>query len=370
MTLANRDSIIYDVAAETYADFLLGKWNEISDSLGIPAVEYTPVASKIRSLLSPWGDWKIGSTCVCPTFVSADGFPAEISVNWSADGPELRIVFESLGELGTLQSNLEAGARLTRRLAAEPGVDLDWYLAVEHLFSAAEPEPGHVGIWHAIGWRPGKPLRYNVYLDLLGPGTATADSIAEAALDTLGFRAAWLRLADRLSTARPGIHRVENLSLTLRPPAQARLKVYTRNRSATVGELEDLVASVVTHQAGDLCEFYRAVLGREPSEVEDDSYTCLGYRLGSVEPVDSNTYLRIPALTANDEEAAAVIEKAMEHQGLDATRYLGLVQRIAPAELGRISGLQELLSFRCGVGRSGLTVYLRFPVYTGPRRMQ
>jgi hypothetical protein len=367
MTLSGREDITYDVAAETYADFLLGKWNEISDSLGIPAAEYTAVTSKIRSLLSPWGDWKIGSTCVCPTFVSADGFPAEISVNWSAHGPELRIVFESLGELGTLRSNLEAGARLTRRLAAEPGVDLDWYLAVEHLFTAAEPAPGHVGIWHAIGWGPGTSLRYNAYFDLLGPGTGTADSIAAVAMETLGFRDAWLRLADRLSTARPGIHRVENLSLTLCPPAQARLKVYTRNRSASVGELENLAASVVTHKAGDLCEFYQAVLGRKPSDVEDDSYTCLGYRVGSVEPVDSNTYIRIPDLTANDDEAAAVIERAMKHQGLDAARYLPMVQRIAPAELFRTSGLQELLSFRCGVGRSGLTVYLRFPVYAGPR---
>lgn len=360
-----QNDIVYNVAAETYADFLLGKWKEISDSLGIPAAEYTPVAAKIRSLLSPWGDWKIGATCACPTFVSADGFPAEISVNWSAEGPEMRIVFESLGELGTLRSNLEAGAALTRRLAVEPGVDLDWYLAVEHLFAAAEPAPGRVGIWHAVGWRPGTPLRYSVYFDLVGPGAGTAESIAATAMEALGFRGAWLRLADRLSTARPGIHRLENLSLTLCSPTQARLKVYTRNRFATVGELEALAASVVTHKAGDLCEFYQAVLGRKPSDVENDSYTCLGYRVGGVEPVDSNTYLRIPDLTANDEEAAAMIEKAMKRQGLDAASYLPMIQRIAPAELCRTSGLQELLSFRCGVGRAGLTVYLRFPVYAG-----
>ena len=366
MALTNRDDITYNVAAETYADFLLGKWNEISDSLGIPSAEYTPVAAKIRSLLSPWGDRKIGATCACPTYVSGDGFPAEISVHWSTEGPELRMLFESLGELGTLRSNLEAGAGLTRRLAAEPGVDLDWYLSVEHLFSTAEPMPGRVGIWHAIGWRPGHPLRYSAYFDLLGQNTGSADALAAVAMETLGFRDAWLRLADRLSTARSGIHQLANLSLTLSSPAQARLKIYLRNQLATVCELEELAASVATHQPGELCAFYKAVLGRRPSEVEDESMTCLGYRLGSVEPADSNTYLRIPALTANDEEAATVIEKAMRHQGLDAARYLPMIQRIAPAELYRTSGLQELLSFRSGVGRCGLTVYLRFPIYAGP----
>lgn len=140
---------------KTFGQFLEDKWSAVCGGLGTDLWETESVLQDLREALHPWGERPMGTRCDPPSFVSADGFPAELSVSWKAGRPEVRILFESLGSDGTPLGCQEAGRELTRRLAGRPGTDIARYLDVEDLFLTSAPDRYRATIWHSLAWRPG-----------------------------------------------------------------------------------------------------------------------------------------------------------------------------------------------------------------------
>src|SRR5689334_16770813 len=72
--------------------FLRERWIDMCDGLGLPRSMSEPVTDQVRDLLRPWADLPVGQESPFPSYVAADGFPAEMSVKWSRGRPELRIL--------------------------------------------------------------------------------------------------------------------------------------------------------------------------------------------------------------------------------------------------------------------------------------
>jgi hypothetical protein len=164
----------------SFSDFLIGKWKALSAACAIDTTE-PGVMNALESVLAPWGHKPIGSEPRYPSYVSADGFPAELSVSWRGGTPEIRVLFEPLGERLTPYAVQESGRAMVRSLAGLPGVRIDRYLALEDLFTVARPVPGRPGIWLSLAWRPGSAPAYKVYLNPQASGKEQAwETVAEA----------------------------------------------------------------------------------------------------------------------------------------------------------------------------------------------
>src|ERR1700722_4015873 len=105
----------------SFSEFLTGKWRALSTACAIDTVE-PGVMNALKSVLAPWGHKPIGSEPCYPSYVSADGFPAELSVMWRGGTPEIRVLFEPLGELLTPYAVQESGRAMVRSLAGLPRV--------------------------------------------------------------------------------------------------------------------------------------------------------------------------------------------------------------------------------------------------------
>lgn len=88
----------YPARGRLFGDFLGGLWATACDALEVPVEQAVRTTRMLRGLLPSWSGDAIGLKPAQPSYVAGDGFPAELSVNWSGDHPELRVLFDTLGE--------------------------------------------------------------------------------------------------------------------------------------------------------------------------------------------------------------------------------------------------------------------------------
>src|SRR5581483_9788882 len=87
---------IYPVRGQRLGEFLCGLWATACEALAMPVELAAQTTQMLRGLLPVWAADRIGPTPLHPSYVAEDGFPAEISVNWSGERPELRVLFDCL----------------------------------------------------------------------------------------------------------------------------------------------------------------------------------------------------------------------------------------------------------------------------------
>src|SRR6266540_4037942 len=87
-----------ELARRRFGEFLGGLWATACEALAVPAEQAARTTRELRELLPAWADERIGAAPRRPSFVAADGFPAELSVNWSGGRPELRVLFDCLSD--------------------------------------------------------------------------------------------------------------------------------------------------------------------------------------------------------------------------------------------------------------------------------
>ncbi|MET8827866.1 tryptophan dimethylallyltransferase family protein [Streptomyces sp. NPDC004610] len=409
---------LFHAPEKTFTQFLGEKWETICRGLdptdgeragkGLPPTgedgerDIRNALRDLAELLRPWGDRPIGSRCPAPSFVAADGFPAELSVSWRGARPEVRVLFESLGTDPTPYGCQEAGRRLTRRLARRPGTDIARCLRVEELFLSPAPEPGRPTIWHSLARRPGEQPRYKVYFNPQAQGRDRAAEVVGEAMGRLGLAAAWAPVGRRAGELARRGHELEFFALDLTGGDSARVKVYFRHHALAIEEL-DTVAALARHHDPERAARARALIyGRDSGTVHNEPMTCLAFRAGagtigssagsstgsstgfssrsstgsstgsssglSAGPDEANLYLRLPGNTLTDTEATARITRLMRLEGVDPRPYAGMVRRLTTGLPAGAGGLQELCSFRTtGAGvPADIGVYLRFGVYDTP----
>jgi uncharacterized protein (DUF1810 family) len=359
---------VFRVPGQSYSDFLLRQWAAAGRGLGVAGDAAGHVADEIRDVFSPWGSRLIGTSAgPAPSFVSADGFPAEMSLSWRRGDPEIRLLWESLGSEPSALSNQEAGCELTRRLGAKPDVSIDRYLRIEDLFVTAHPAIYRPTVWHALAWRPGnhpRRLQYKVYLNPQSHGVEHAPAVVDEAMRRLDLASAWRPVGRRVRELAQRGHEIEFFALDLADNGgRPRVKVYFRHREMTVAELDTVAALAHRHdsvRAGRACRIIYpggGLVGNEPM-------TCLAIRHGGSGPEEANLYLRLPDNARCDAEARDRIAWLMRMEGVDPGPYRRTVDLLAPAPLASTSGLQELISYRTiDRGPADLGLYVRFSTY-------
>ncbi|MEU5976527.1 tryptophan dimethylallyltransferase family protein [Streptomyces sp. NPDC047315] len=349
----------------TFGQFLEEAWSVVCRSLGIGQRAVENVLAELREVIRPWGSRPIGTRCDPPSFVSADGFPAEISISWKAGRPEVRILFESLSSDRTPFGSQEAGRELTRRLAHTAGVDVARYLSIEDLFVTPVPERYRPTVWHSLAWRPGEKPHYKVYLNPQAHGREHVHDVVAEAMHRLGLATAWTPVGSRdKELARQG-HELEFFALDLDGGNASRVKVYFRHHPMPMGELDTVAALAHRHEPVRAARARAVIYGRDSGIVGNEPMTCLAFRGGVTGPDEANVYLRLPDNTRTDAEAAARIARLMRFEGITPRPHAEVLRQLTASLPANTGSLLELCSYRTTSAKlpADIGLYLRFPLY-------
>ncbi|GAB3693543.1 tryptophan dimethylallyltransferase family protein [Saccharopolyspora tripterygii] len=354
----------------SFTQFLTSQYRTAAEHLGFSRSEVETLVTELSVALSPWGDHPIGSCPEVPSFVSADGFPAEMSISWRAGRPELRVLFESLDDEPTPAGCQRAGRALSDRLDGRKGVDLHRYRCVEDLFISDDPLVNRPTIWHSLAWRPGESVRYKAYFN---PQVETVDQSgvverSTEAMERLGLGAPWSSVRMWMPELMDRGIDVEFVALDLMDSNRARVKVYFRI-SSRAWEDVNVVASLASGHDSDRAErVWRSLYHGQDKAEGEEPLVCLAFRQGSSGPEEANLYFRLPANVQSDEDAAGRISGLMRQEGVDPGPYRSLINALAPREAARMTGLQDLVAYRTTTPGepADLGVYLRFSVYDRP----
>ena len=353
---------IFPAAGKSYAGFLGGAWDTVCGGLGIAGGSAAGGGQQLATLLSPWGARPVGTRCEYPSKVSRDGFPAELSVNWSRAGVEVRLLFEALGDRPGAAANQDAGTALLYRLEADRGAHLGWFHKISDLYLGGDPDTaaGQRCMWHSVAYPESGLGTCKVYLDAGARGGPEDELMTETA-SRLGFSSAWRSLTGVRDTITPRPE-IAYLALDLVDDPAARVKVYFRHRHTTLRQLDRLAAAATTHR-GDLARGAYAYLMPQDAVVDNEPLTCIAFLPDRDRPEQATTYLRSPGSFPDEHAASSAVAALMRHCGLDPSGYLHMITALAPGRLDELTGLQELVSCRVKGAAADITVYLRFGVY-------
>lgn len=314
--------------------------------------------------MSPWGNRVIGEQCSYASYISRDGFPLELSISWRAGVPEVRILFESLGEEPTPAGCQRAGRALTRALATRSGASAERYDLVEDLFVSSDPRPYRPTVWHSSAWRVGALPHYKSYFNPQVRGVAATGDVVAEAMDRLGLGQAWAPVGEEYADLSARGHVIDFFALDLRDDPTARVKVYFRHPTVDLTELDRVASFARHHDSVRARRAYRTIYGDAQTMV-NEPMTCLAFRPGVPEPEQANVYLRLPGNIDSDVDAVQRIADVFRAEGLEPGQYLDTVSALAPLPVEETVGVHELMSFRTRGDDcpADLGVYFRFSVY-------
>jgi hypothetical protein len=339
----------YPAEGRSFASFLSGLWTTACHALGVADGQTTRTTQLLWSLLPTWSDERIGAVPNRQSYVAEDGFPAEMSVNWTGGRPELRMLFDSVGDQRPFpEKPASPGATRRREL-------------IHDLFTPHAGRPSPAPVWHAVAWRPPAQMVHKTYYGLYEWPVPQRLTAVGAAMARLGLAAAW-NDAHRRVEASGGEPEVEFLAVDLLDAHNARVKVYYRHHDTDLAELGRLAAVALNHDAGAAATAFRTLAG-ERADAGHAALTCLAFRARIGSAAESTTYLRLPTLTASDQEAVDRTSALLGNEGVDPGRFRALAAALAPGPLTDSTGLLELVSYRAAGRRGDITTYFRFPVY-------
>ncbi len=340
----------YPAQGRLFGDFLGGLWATACEALDVPVEQSVRTTRMLRALLPPWAHERIGPSPDPPSYVADDGFPAEMSVNWSGARPELRVLFDSLGHDVVWPGD---SVFHTRRLDH-----------VRETFTPRAGRPTPAPLWHSIAWRPPSGMVHKTYFGLYSWPHAQREAAVVEAMARLGLGEAWDDTRRRVETVE-GDREIEFFAVDLTDEAQARVKIYYRNHDAGLAEVERVAAVALHHDSDRARAAYRTLAG-ESDHAGEAALSCLAFRSGVDRAAESTTYLRLPALVPDDGEAVERTAALLHEQGVDPGRFRTLAAALAPGPLSGSHGVLELVSFRAAGRRGDVTTYFRFPVFDRP----
>ncbi|WP_245788329.1 hypothetical protein [Amycolatopsis marina] len=301
-------------------------------------------------MLPAWAGDRIEAAPAEPSYVADDGFPAELSVNWSGTRPELRLLFDC-----GLVSPVSPGYARSGAVAANPR------LGQIHEIFTARPGLPSPPLWHSVAWRPPARVVHKTYFGLYAWPLSQRYAAVSEAMRRLGMTAAWDDARRRVESA-VGPREIEFFAVDLADEAAARVKIYYRNHGADIGELNRIASVARHHDAERALAAYRSLTG-DRTAAGEAALSCLAFRSGVDGAAECATYLRLANLASCDGEAVDRTAALMRSEGVDPERFRVLANALAPRSLKDSQGLLALVSYRAA-GRPGdITTYFRPPVY-------
>lgn len=338
----------YPASGRRSGEFLCGLWATACDVLAVPADQAVRSIRTVQALLPAWAWERIETKPSTPSYVADDGFPAEMSVNWSGGRPELRLLFDCLGDV---RFGLQSVTAATRRWGQ-----------IHRIFGL---QSGHAApLWHSVAWRPPGTMRHKTYLGLYAwPHSQRYAAVGEA-MAQLGMATAWDQARRHVENA-AGEREIEFFAVDLADEADARVKIYYRNHGADIGEMNRIASVALRHDGERAQAAYRTLTG-DRDNAGEAALTCLAFRSGLDRVAECTTYLRLADLAPSDRQAVDRTATLLRSEGVDPSRFHSLATAWAPGPLEDSQGLLALVSFRAA-GRPGdVTTYFRFPVYDQP----
>ncbi|GAB7038289.1 MULTISPECIES: tryptophan dimethylallyltransferase family protein [Catenuloplanes] len=351
----------------THADLLASLWDRVCTAAWAGG-EREDVRAHLADMLYPWAHRPIETVPRYPSFVSGDGFPAELSVSWRKGVTEVRVLFEPVGTDPAARAVQDAGRAMVHALAGRDGVSTDGYRAVEDLFTSDDPPAYRSGVWLSLACGPDQPPHYKVYLNPYVNGTGHEWTTVTRAMERLDLTTAWAPVAaarDALATA--GIA-LDYVALDLAAGAHARAKIYFRHRGAGLAGIHLLGAFARSYDAERIADAAADLYGRtpdgEPAMPDNEPMTGLAFRAGRHCADEANVYFRLPGAVRSDAEAADRITALMAREAAPADVYRRVADAVAPAPMATTSGVHELVSYRTrDAGPADIGVYFRLPVH-------
>jgi hypothetical protein len=327
-------------------EFLCGQWIAACVALAVPAGHTGWSVRTLQALLPAWALEAIGSAPADPSYVADDGFPAEMSVNWSGSQPELRLLFDSLGDS---RFDVVSTTAATRRWGQ-----------IHRIFAQRSDVPA-APLWYSVAWRPPATMVHKTYFGLYAWPLAQRYAAVDEAMAELGMSAAWAD-ARRYVDDAVGQREIEFLAVDLADRADARVKIYYRNHGADLGEMNRIASVARCHDPERALAAYKTLAG-DRADAGEAALTCLAFRAGLTQVAESTTYLRLADLAPNDDQAVDRTAALLSSEGIDPARLRTLVTALASRPLEDSQGLLALVSYRAAGRRGDVTTYFRFPVY-------
>jgi hypothetical protein len=344
----------YPAQGQLFGDFLCGLWATAADALEIPADQAARSTRMVHSVLPGWSTERIGAVPVRRSYVAGDGFPAEMSVNWSGPSPELRVLFDSLddGEEPVFPAGTEENRELARRRWGR----------IDEAFTPRAGRPSPAPLWHSVAWRPPAGFVHKTYFGLYEwTDHRQRQAAVDEAMHRLGLSRAWDDARRRIDSA-DGEREIEFFAVDLADDAAARVKVYYRNHGADLAEVNRVASVALQHDAETATAAYRTLTGGRDGAGEE-ALSCLAFRSGLDRAAESTTYLRLPGLASGDLEAVDRTAALLRHEGVAPQRFRELAAALAREPLEDSAGLLELVSYRAAGRRGDVTTYFRLPVF-------
>ncbi|TQJ00486.1 hypothetical protein FB471_0111 [Amycolatopsis cihanbeyliensis] len=343
-------SVIYPAQGLLAGEFLCGLWASACDALAIPADQTVRSIRVLRSVLPAWAGERIGPAPAEPSYVADDGFPAELSVNWSGTRPELRLLFDcGLASRDSPWHARSGAVAANRRLGR-----------IHEVFT---PQVGRspAPLWHSVAWRPPSRPVHKTYFGLYAWPLPQRYAAVSEAMRRLRMTAAW-NDARRRVEGTAGRREIEFFAVDLADEADARVKIYYRNHGADIGEVNRVASVARHHDAERASAAYRTLTGGR-TDAGEAALNCLAFRSGLDGAAECATYLRLAGLASCDREAVDRTAELLRREGVDPGRFRGLATALAPGPLHDSRDLLALVSYRAA-GRPGdVTTYFRPPVY-------
>jgi hypothetical protein len=269
-----------------------------------------------------------------------------MSVNWSGTRPELRLLFDCLGDARSGETVA------TRRLEQ-----------IHEIFTSRPGRPP-APLWHSVAWRPPSEAVHKTYFGLYAWPLAQRYAAVSEAMGRLGMAAAWDDARRRVEDA-AGRREIEFFAVDLADEACARVKIYYRNHGADIGEMNRIASVARHHDAMRARAAYRTLAG-DRTDAGEAALTCLAFRSGLDQVAESTTYLRLADLAHSDQQAVDRTAALLRREGVDPGRLHTLATALASGPLEDSQGLLALVSYRAAGRRGDITTYFRFPVYDRP----
>ncbi|GAB7051031.1 tryptophan dimethylallyltransferase family protein [Catenuloplanes indicus] len=363
--LAVRHQQLFGASPDTtHAALLASLWDRICTAAWAGG-ERVDARAHLADMLLPWAHRPIETVPRYPSFVSADGFPAELSVSWRKGVTEVRILFEPVGTDPAVRAVQDAGRAMVRALTARDGVSIRGYEAVEDLFTSDDPPAHRSGVWLSLACGPDLPPHFKVYLNPYVNGAGREWATVTRAMERLGLAAAWAPVVaarDALAATGTGL---DYVALDLAAGAHARAKIYFRHRAAGLAGIHRLGAFARSYDAERVADAAADLYpDGGPDTPDNEPMTGLAFRAGRDGADEANVYFRLPGAVPSDALAARRITTLMDREGAPADVYRRIADAVAPAPMETTTGVHELVSFRTrDAGPADIGVYFRLPVH-------
>jgi DMATS type aromatic prenyltransferase len=296
-----------------------------------------------------------------PSYVTDDHTPFEFSIvassagRGAADG--LRLLAEPPDDGKGLLGTIVSGRPLARVLERDHGAYLKSLLLVEDVFLPMRPQ-GAFALWFAADFRSDGQASFKAYFNPHARGPALAPALVEEMLERLGMRSAWQFISSATQRG-PELDDLRFVSLDLVDSADARVKVYTFHRAASLKDIGDVAELAPNTDRKRLDVFLRTVAGGEGFLVaEREVGTCLSFTRGGSAPRACTVHFPIRAYAGDDEIARARIEVAANELGLNVDGYRRVMTSFPSRPLRAGSGLHSYSSLRFDSDGPRLNLYL------------